>query len=301
MGTHQQQKTGFVGSKIIDLVMKYFGYIVFLFLFLSHCFSVNAQNASSLLWKVSDNGLKYPSYIFGTIHLSCKEDYHLSTQVVNALQNAEAFYTEINLENTAIWSTMHKAMTSELPLIKRISHEEYERLRILFTQKLNLNIEDFNYKSLPFLLSLITENSLDCPQGYLSYETELSTIANQHQLHLGGLESIEEQLDILDKSTTAKMIIQSLESTDKDEYQKLITLYKQENIDAIEQLMDTYDETTKSILLVQRNTHWVALMIEIFKQHRSTFFAIGAAHLGGETGVLELLRAQGYKVEPVFE
>lgn len=280
--------------------MKYFKQILLLFFFLWHCFSVNAQNASSLLWKISENGLKNPSYILGTIHLSCEEDYHLSAQIEKILQNADAFYTEINLKNTDIWSTMHKAMTSELPLKDRVSHEEYEQLRRLFKQKLDLNIKDFNYKSLPFLLSLITENSLDCPQGYRNYETELSTIANQHQLYLGGLESIEEQLDILDKSTTAKMIIQSLESTGKDEYQKLITLYKQEDIDAIEQLMDTYDEAIKFILLVQRNIHWADLMIDIFKKHQSTFFAVGAAHLGGRTGVLELLRAQGYKVEPVF-
>ena len=52
------------------------------------------------------------------------------------------------------------------------------------------------------------------------------------------------------------------------------------------------------LLLYTRNRSWVQQM-EPIMQEKSTLFAVGAGHLGGENGVLDLLRKKGYNLRPI--
>ena len=58
--------------------------------------------------------------------------------------------------------------------------------------------------------------------------------------------------------------------------------------------MAPYEE----LLLVRRNENWIPVMERIMREG-SAFFAVGAGHLGGPKGVVNLLRQAGYTVEPV--
>ena len=51
-------------------------------------------------------------------------------------------------------------------------------------------------------------------------------------------------------------------------------------------------------LIYNRNANWVKAMPDIMRQ-APTFFAVGAAHLCGDRGVLRLLEQAGYKIEGV--
>ena len=52
------------------------------------------------------------------------------------------------------------------------------------------------------------------------------------------------------------------------------------------------------MLLNNRNKNWISKIDKYVKQ-KPTFIAVGAAHLGGQNGVISLLKKQGFKVEPV--
>src|SRR3954468_741839 len=69
-------------------------------LMLMPCMLLFAQQKKypSLFWEISGNGLKKPSYLFGTMHVSNKMAFHLSDSFYNAIQNTDMVALELNPE-----------------------------------------------------------------------------------------------------------------------------------------------------------------------------------------------------------
>ena len=57
----------------------------------------------SLLWRISGKGLKHPSYLFGTIHLTDKRLFKLGDSVFNAIEKTEGFAMEVNPDEMGAW------------------------------------------------------------------------------------------------------------------------------------------------------------------------------------------------------
>ena len=71
--------------------------------------SLNAQDLEkSLLWKVSGNGITKPSYLFGTIHITC--DATLDESVLKALDETEQLYLELDMDDPAMKAGMMGGM-----------------------------------------------------------------------------------------------------------------------------------------------------------------------------------------------
>ena len=82
---------------------------------------------------------------------------------------------------------------------------------------------------------------------------------------------------------------------------EMVENYKAEDVGALYNQMveELTDKHTIQIMLEERNHHWVTEMPEMM-QKGSSFFAVGAGHLGGPTGIITLLRKQGYTVTPIM-
>ncbi len=81
----------------------------------------------------------------------------------------------------------------------------------------------------------------------------------------------------------------------------MVEVYRQQDLERMDSLMHKSDpgmDEYMDILLYGRNRHWVEQMPEIMKG-KSILFAVGAGHLPGEQGVINLLRKRGYKVTPM--
>jgi hypothetical protein len=141
-----------------------------------------------------------------------------------------------------------------------------------------------------------------------SYEMEIYTLAEENSLETAGLETVEFQLSIFDSipyQDQANMLVESIRSleTEDSSYQQLIEIYKQQDIEALynsiaaesPELGDYGD-----LLINDRNKLWIAKMREVMKAG-PTFFAVGAGHLGGAEGVINLLKEAGYTVLPVVK
>src|SRR6185312_10388167 len=68
---------------------------------------VKQKNNNSLLWEISGNGLKKPSFLFGTFHLLCKDDIHFSDQLLKAVKSSKEIYMELDMDDP---STMLSGM-----------------------------------------------------------------------------------------------------------------------------------------------------------------------------------------------
>ena len=118
-----------------------------------------------------------------------------------------------------------------------------------------------------------------------------------------GLEKVAEQMDLLNDSFTDDELLAYLQQINAEMCTVMVKDYKNEDISGIYAMTtdkEMMSASTKKTLLDSRNENWLKVMPEMM-QKESVFFAVGAAHLAGELGVINLLRKTGYIVKPIMD
>ena len=100
-------------------------------------FAQKNNSDHTLLWKISGNGLAKPSYLFGTIHMLCKDDAVLSDSLKNIIQNVIEVYFEVDLDNMfELLGVMGKMkMKGDTTLQDLLSEADYEKVKNYFETK----------------------------------------------------------------------------------------------------------------------------------------------------------------------
>ena len=281
-------------------------YVILFFTLFISLFSNAQELEKSLLWKISGNGLKKPSYLFGTIHLTC--DTSLDANTLNALETTEQLYLELDMDDKSIQMKLMKLMMMKdgAKLSTLLSPEDFKILDEFMKKNLNMSAKLFDSFK-PFMISsMLFPKMLDCKSQ--SVESELMKITKEQNEEIFGLEKAEDQMKVFDEISyqdqaeeLLKTVKDNLEK-DKKEFQEMITIYQNKDIEGMLKMMSDSDNKITSenqdILLNDRNKKWIPIMIKIMKD-KPTFFGVGAGHLAGEEGVIKLLRKKGYKVEAV--
>jgi uncharacterized protein YbaP (TraB family) len=257
---------------------------------------------NSLLWEVSGNGLSKPSYLYGTIHMICGGDYFLSEKTKKAFEASNKLVLEINFADPNEMSDMQKMAMGKEPLSKKLNPEQLSKLGLILKKTTGMNVQQVDSFSLMTVMTLISMKSFGCTDMKL-YEMEFIEQAKKGNIQIGGLETVKSQLAIFDSAYSNDEMITMLSESTSEETAKLVAAYKLENVQGLYDITTDEkftSETTKKAILDNRNNNWVKNMPELMKKE-SVFFAFGAAHLGGEEGVINLLRKAGYKVEPILK
>ena len=189
-----------------------------------------------------------------------------------------------------------------------ISDEDYQILSSFIKEQIGMSLESLQRMKPFFLSAMFYPKFIDCP--IQSLETELMNKANEQGEEVLGLETVQEQMNIFDEIPYDEQAQDLLESakdslkTSKDMFKKLVQAYNEENINEMVNLTKT--DTTQAMyrhldkMLYNRNKNWIP-KIEAFAKEQPTFFGVGAGHLAGNNGVINLLRKEGYTVKPVFK
>ncbi|KAA6440951.1 TraB/GumN family protein [Dyadobacter flavalbus] len=270
--------------------------------------SAQAPKENALLWEISAPDQKKPSYLFGTIHLICPADFSLNDSVKTAVARTQQIALEMDMDDPGMMMAMMKTMnmTGGNELKKLVSESDYAKLDQFYRDSVGVGLAMFE-KAKPFILMGPLFNSVLACQPQ-SYETAFVELAGQQQSEVVGLETVEEQMALFDSvpyKDQAEMVLAMINNLPaaRKEFRDLVDLYKSEKINAL------YTMTTNSnfdlsgseeLLLQDRNRKWIP-KIKSKIAEKPTFFAVGAAHLGGESGVIALLRKAGYKVRPVLK
>ena len=265
-----------------------------------------AQEEKSLLWKISGNGLSQPSYLFGTIHITC--DATLDKNVLKALDETNQLYLEIDMDDPELQAkTMQGMMMKDGKKISAmVSAEQYKALNILFLENIGMSVNKLDNFKPSFIEMMLLPSMLDCP--IQSIENELLQVTKKQGEEVYGLETIESQMEIFDAipydeqaENLAELAEEGIDKN-KEMYKRLMAIYESKDLKAIADFMKEEEnamyEEHSDILLDNRNKSWIE-KIEKAAKDNPTFFGVGAAHLPGENGVINLLRKQGYKVEAV--
>jgi uncharacterized protein YbaP (TraB family) len=284
-------------------------------LILAQTAAAPTPSEKSLLWEISGQGLKQPSYLYGTIHMIGKKDFFLTPATKTALDKAQHVTFEINMEEMtdnimALFPLlMQSFMRNDTTLSDLLSPKEYELVKKHF-ESIGLPFMMLN-RIKPMFLTAMDPSAMTGTgdkdgekDGVVSYEMEFLNMAKEKGKTIGGLETVAFQMSMFDSipyRVQAKMLVASLEDdgTKGDgEFAKMVELYKSQDIQAMQSMMDNSEgiDAYQNMLLVNRNKKWIPIMGKMMTE-KPTFFAVGAGHLGGNAGVITLLRKAGYKVE----
>ena len=269
-------------------------------------FSFSQELEKSLLWKISGNGLKHDSYLFGTIHITC--DATLDDNTLSALENTKQLYLELDMDEKSMQMQMmqHMMMKDGAKLSTLLNSEDFKTVDEFLKKNLNMSAKLFDSFK-PFMITtMLYPKMIDCP--FQSVESVLMKVTEEQNEEVFGLETIEDQMKVFDNISyeiqaeeLVKMAKGDLEK-DKDEMNKMMKIYQNRDIEGMLKMMDDSDNKITSdnqdVLLNNRNKNWIPIMIKTMK-NKATFFGVGAGHLAGEEGVIKLLRKQGFKVEAV--
>ena len=267
--------------------------------------SIQAQTKSpklenSLLWEVSGNGLSKPSYLYGTIHMICSTDYFLSEKAKKAFNSSNKLVLEVDLSDPKEMTDMQQMAMGKEPLTKTLSPQNLLKLENILKKKTGMTIQQVDSFSLFTVMSLISMKSFGC-NDLKFYEMNFIETAKQRNLPISGLETVKLQMEAFGKGYSDTEMIAMLEESSPEETSKLVSKYKEENIMAMYDITTDKrftSEQTKKAILDNRNENWLKIMPELMK-NESVFIAVGAAHLAGESGVINLLRKAGYTVKAV--
>ncbi|ASB48080.1 TraB/GumN family protein [Alkalitalea saponilacus] len=265
-----------------------------------------AQN-NSLLYRVSGNGLEQPSWIYGTIHMICADDFFVSESVTEALKNSQKMVMELDMSDPQMMQKMQSlAMHPEMKNISdAMTPEEIEAFNNYLTSRFGAGLEQIGMMK-PFVIaSMLVMTQINCDR-IESYENYFLTYAIQNELTIKGLETIEFQTGIFDNipyELQVKELVTMINDPEKGlaEFEQLVHCYKNQDINCLYEAIkesDSYIRDFEEILLTERNKNWVPILEKTMASHQS-FIAVGAGHLPGEKGLLNLLKKAGYTVEAI--
>ncbi len=265
-----------------------------------------AQNSTenSLLWKVEGNGLSHPSYVYGTYHMMCSKDYQIKEKVNQALNATEQFVMEVNYSDPNLMTEMQNSMMKAKKIGELFSSEEQTELKKHLPQY-GYDYEFASQLSPIVLNSMLTMKYFDCgPESLKMMDTDLMSKAIAASKPVSGLETVDQQLQMLSVLVSNKDILKSLSKFNENKAftQKFVQTYNSENLLVLNSMMRDKDQMSEEQayqLLDKRNIDWLTKMPNLMKE-KSTFFAVGAGHLAGENGVLTLLKNKGYKITPIL-
>jgi uncharacterized protein YbaP (TraB family) len=279
-------------------------YCVLILLFTGQLANAQEKKAS-LLWEISGNGLQQPSFLFGTFHILCKEDFPLSEILKYRIRSAKQFYSELKMDDPSLQMKLMSAMMLNGKTLETLmGREDYKMVSDSFQHILGMPLAPFNSFK-PFMpMSLLAIRSINCKEQ-VQPESMFVELAKQAHIPLMGLETVEDQVNAIDKEpldsqvNSLKQIALHFDSV-KNVMAQMVAVYKLRDVDSIYAFMKQAgtNDSFESNMLVERNRKWVPV-IQNAMQANPIFIAVGAGHLGGEEGLISLLRKRGFRLIPV--
>ena len=270
-----------------------------------------AANDRGLFWEVSSPTATV--YLLGSIHFGVDDLYPLRSEITQAYASAERLAVEIDITRVSPvaysrYINQHGTYSSGETLADHVSASTWQHLQRVL-KRLEIPVAAIeNFK--PGLVVMQLSTVVYARKG-LSPETGIDMYFLQRARREGKpvveLESMEQQLDMLIQLPQAEaMLIEALQDFERaSELTKmLLTGWQRGDATALEALLisspeqrtPTYHQVNEAVLY-KRNRDMRDAVRQMLAEEAVSFVIVGAGHLIGERGIVELLQQDGYAVE----
>ena len=271
-------------------------------------FSFKKKPKQNLLWEISSPLKKEKSYLFGTIHLIEKEFFHFPDFLKEKINQSTNIIFETPYPNSTNIRSLMLIPNNE-NIFSYLNENEKNKILKWSTENLKMDENEFleNYGNFkPFVL-FQTITQLPFLDNSVSYEQEIYKIVKNSSKKIEGLETVEEQIELLDKiplDIQKKQLFFAIDSTTKNQtiLREMQLAYKQQDLQKIEQWIKIESKTSHFSVddfIFKRNKKWITKIVSNINTN-STFIAVGAGHLSGEEGLINLLKKEGFKLKSIY-
>ncbi len=264
------------------------------------------EDGNSLFWKIEGKGV-VTSYMYGTMHMINSEYYNMTEKMISKIQSSKAIIMEVGgMPNPVAAYQMMSLDTGTVH--SYFTKEQMAVLLEFFDTILGTPPETFHkvYGGMKpfFILQSLSQGYFD--EGAKSYDLDIMSLAAEKDIPLVGLETIEDQLGFFDnipQEKMAEMIMIGIEDyeDEKKSTKKLMKLYHSQKVNKLIPMMNKQSPEFmefSDIFLYDRNKKWIPKITSEIAD-KQCFIAVGAAHLFGDGGVIDLLKKEGYTVTAI--
>jgi uncharacterized protein YbaP (TraB family) len=260
------------------------------------------------LWKAE--GKSNVVYMLGTIHLLRSTDYPLPQVMESAFTNSQIAVFEVDIDKANDPATgfglLSKAMLPDGQTLRQVLPEKVYNSFSNHVQQAGLPMIMFETMKPGMAITMLEAMELTKlgANPELGEDQHFFTLAKESGRKTVPLETVEFQLGLmLDFSGPDEevMVEKSLEQIDdeKKEYNDMVTAWKAGDAAALEKMLNEMRTDAPSIfkkLVSDRTASWVPKVDELLHGSQNAIIIVGAGHLVGPDGMVELLKKQGYKV-----
>lgn len=266
---------------------------------------IKAQKTNyTLLWKIEGPDLRGSSYLFGTMHVSDARAFNFSDSVMVALNNCQSFAMEIHPDTlmSDVFSKISGKLKEEKDLQDLLPEEDYKKLDELFKEEHGYSIDKLRIKN-PFIIrSMLSGRRKKTNDKATFVDAWLLGIARTLKKKIYGLEKTEDQMSFFNSFTKEELrrefedFLNPAPVNGRSHLDELTEIYATGDIVRIEEEVRRHGMSDSA--LNKRNLVMLNSMLSVMRKEK-LFTAVGAAHLPGSSGLIELLKARGYKVTPM--
>lgn len=278
-------------------------------------------NGEAIFWKIERDGLE-PSHLLGTAHVTDPRVTSLAPEIEKALLEANSLMLElsdIGDPQRQTMATIKLAKYMVLPPGQTVWDLIPDAEEYLVRDNPNLPPGAINgmFGYQPWVIATAISRPL-CETlrnlaGIRAFDAQLAVAAEDVDIPVFGLETMEEQVSLfanlpLDEQLDYLMAVARISASVPDQFETLVSLYKQRLVTAMIPLMlklqPMKPEEARMMQFVERDliimrNHRMAERARQWLENGNIFIAVGALHLPGKEGVVELLRQAGYKLTPI--
>jgi len=269
---------------------------------------ITTNKYPSLFWEITGNGLKKPSYLFGTMHVSNKMVFNLSDSFYIAMNSVAAVALELNPD---LWQGKMVRLDETKQNYANYTKPFGDDLLTETSFRINKCEEELKaaLSSEPMVVNSLLYRTYKAKEDF-EEDTFLDLYIFQTGKKLGkrsaGVEDFNETEKIVmqayaDMATEKKKkAVDTDGESMRDITKKIQEAYRRGDLD----LMDSLDIMTERSIAFREKFLYLrnevqANSIDTILKTSSLFVGVGAAHLPGARGIIELLRKKGYKLRPI--
>jgi uncharacterized protein len=272
-----------------------------------------AQPQQGLLWKISGKDLKEPSYLFGTYHLLNNSYLHEIPQVTQTLAKTKGLVVEAIIDSSKLQSMAMMAIMPDKKITDLITPEETKLVSAELEALMGVTlaaVDQLKPSSVIVLMTVLYSQKLngEILKKYPGQPMDvyLAATAKKEAKTVTALETIEQQMNFLynhfslEEQARQLVIFVNQKEISEQSQAKLLQIYLAHDLEQLYRYADSLpkDMGDSDFLLKDRNVNWMKTLPGLMAKE-SQFIAVGALHLVGPDGLINLLQKQGYKVIPV--
>ncbi len=259
----------------------------------------------SVLYRITTQDQKENHYIFGTMHLNNEDAYTHVDLAKKYIQDTDFYYAEMDLFEGDQTSLLHHFLLPEGQTLQDLfKPTHYEKMKKIILKSFNIDLTLIE-RFIPFQVQTMLTESMLRGRNISQLDYYLWQFASEAGNVMNGVETLEAQINVLHQ-IPLEYQVKSLKSICKNiqafkmKMKTLSNAYRKGDVQLIYRLSKKQSGSLRKLLIEDRNIFMGKKIFESLSSGPS-FYAIGAGHLYGKTGVLASLKRQKCKVIPVYQ